>query len=68
MRRSRQREFQAALEEAVKALDDDERGFLRLYFVDRLRVEQIGRLWSLDKSNVSRARRWPGTWRIRRPP
>ncbi|HLL85366.1 MAG TPA: sigma-70 family RNA polymerase sigma factor [Longimicrobium sp.] len=47
-------EFKAALEEALRGLTPRERNFLRLYFVQGLTVEQIGRMEGTHKSTVSR--------------
>ena len=47
-------EFKAALEEALQGLSPRERNFLRLYFVQGLTVEQIGRMEGTHKSTVSR--------------
>lgn len=47
-------EFKAALEGALRGLSPRERNFLRLYFVQGLTVEQIGRMEGTHKSTVSR--------------
>lgn len=47
-------ELNAALEEALRTLPARERSLLRLYFVQGLTVEEIGRLESAHKSTVSR--------------
>jgi len=46
--------FKAALEDALAGLTVRERNFLRLYFVNGLTVEQIGRMEGTHKSTVSR--------------
>jgi RNA polymerase sigma-70 factor, ECF subfamily len=47
-------ELESALEEAVAALPDEERTWLKLYYLDGLTVEQIGRLYRVHASTVSR--------------
>lgn len=47
-------EFKEALEAALRGLPARERNFLRLYFVQGLTVDQIGRMQGAHKSTVSR--------------
>ena len=47
-------EFQAALEGAVDSLPPKERNLLRLYFLQGLTVEEIGRMEGAHKSTISR--------------
>jgi RNA polymerase sigma-70 factor (ECF subfamily) len=47
-------DFQAALEEALGALPDRQRAVLRLHHVDGLRLAEIGRLYRVHESTVSR--------------
>jgi RNA polymerase sigma-70 factor (ECF subfamily) len=47
-------EFKAAFHAALEGLPSDERNYLRLYFVQGLTVEEIGRMRGTHKSTVSR--------------
>lgn len=47
-------DFQAALAEALAALPDRQRAVLRLHHVDGLRLAEIGRLYGVHESTVSR--------------
>lgn len=47
-------DFQAALAEALGALPDRQRAVLRLHYVDGLRLAEIGRLYGVHESTVSR--------------
>jgi RNA polymerase sigma-70 factor (ECF subfamily) len=47
-------EFRAAFSEAMKALSSQERVVLKHYYLDRLGVEQIGAIYQVNKSTVSR--------------
>lgn len=49
-----QQEFKEAFEHALSNMDARERNFLRLYFVQGLTVEQIGRIEGTHKSTISR--------------
>jgi RNA polymerase sigma-70 factor (ECF subfamily) len=53
-KREFQREFKAAFEEAFAALATRERNLLRHVVFDRLSLEQIGRLYRVHQSTVSR--------------
>lgn len=47
-------DFQRALAEALGALPDRQRAVLRLHYVDGLRLAEIGRLYGVHESTVSR--------------
>lgn len=47
-------EFKAALQETLSGLPPHERSLLRLYFLEGLTVEQIGRMEGTHKSTISR--------------
>jgi RNA polymerase sigma-70 factor (ECF subfamily) len=47
-------EFKSALDEALRGLPPKERNLLRLYFVQGLTVEEIGRMEGTHKSTISR--------------
>lgn len=47
-------EFAQALRDAMAVLSEQERSAMRFYFVERLTVEQIGGLFQVNKSTVSR--------------
>ncbi|MCI0571044.1 MAG: sigma-70 family RNA polymerase sigma factor [Myxococcaceae bacterium] len=47
-------EFKAAFQAAIEGLPADERNYLRMYFVEGLTVEEIGRMRGAHKSTVSR--------------
>jgi RNA polymerase sigma-70 factor (ECF subfamily) len=47
-------EFKSALQETLSGLSPHERSLLRLYFLEGLTVEQIGRMEGTHKSTVSR--------------
>ena len=47
-------EFKSALDEALRGLAAKERNLLRLYFVQGLTVEEIGRMEGTHKSTISR--------------
>ena len=47
-------QFKAALDEALRGLPAKERNLLRLYFVQGLTVEEIGRMEGTHKSTISR--------------
>jgi len=47
-------DFQAALKGALAALPDRQRAVLRLHYVDGLRLAEIGRLYRVHESTVSR--------------
>jgi RNA polymerase sigma-70 factor (ECF subfamily) len=53
--RARNREdFQQALQETVAALSTDQRNALRMHYLEGLTVEQIGALFRVNKSTISR--------------
>ncbi|MBI3073094.1 MAG: sigma-70 family RNA polymerase sigma factor [Deltaproteobacteria bacterium] len=47
-------EFQAAFRDAINALTSRQQTILRLYFLESLTVENLGRMYNVDKSTVSR--------------
>jgi RNA polymerase sigma-70 factor (ECF subfamily) len=47
-------EFKAALEHALVNLASEQRNLLRLHFVDGLRLEDLARLFHVDRSTVVR--------------
>jgi RNA polymerase sigma-70 factor, ECF subfamily len=47
-------EFKSAFTEAMASLDADDRLLLRSYYVDGLTVDEIGKLYALHKSTISR--------------
>jgi len=47
-------DFQTALAEALAALPDRQRAVLRLHYVDGLRLAEIGKLYGVHESTVSR--------------
>jgi len=47
-------EFRAALESIAAALNSDERGILKLHYVDGLTIDQISTLYSRPRSTVAR--------------
>ncbi|MGO9829750.1 MAG: sigma factor-like helix-turn-helix DNA-binding protein, partial [Myxococcaceae bacterium] len=47
-------DFGAALKEAMRALSAQERSLLKLHFIDGLSFNQIGAVYQVNKSTISR--------------
>ena len=47
-------EFNAAFQSALRSLSERERNLLRLYLVQQLTVDQLGRVYHVDRSTISR--------------
>jgi RNA polymerase sigma-70 factor (ECF subfamily) len=54
IRERHRKDFNAAFREALQAQTSRDRNVLRLYFVDGLSVESIGKLYQVNRSTISR--------------
>jgi RNA polymerase sigma-70 factor (ECF subfamily) len=54
IKRRHHREFHEAVREAFATLPDDDRHLLQLYFIDRLSTPELGALFRVNQSTVSR--------------
>lgn len=54
MKRKYGAEFKAALEQSIGALSSEHRSLLRLYYVDGVTTGQLGAMFSINQSSISR--------------